>query len=188
MPKIDIESLSKADKKRLRVWDKEKVVIEIGSAFYEVEPQPARAVLQFQELFTLYTDYATQYKDIKAEDIKVGDLKGLVETIVESPCHLLRPFVPDLEQEDADAAPWGQTFHNFGVLAEINGLGWGEKLLKEYVLPFVPELLKSLLVLGEGTMKARARAGLIGESGSETLISSSTPSPESLTDSTLPEP
>lgn len=182
MPKIDLEKLTKAEKKqiKLNVWEKQRPVIEIGNSFYKVEPQPARAVLEFQELIQLYMDYAGQYKDIKVEEVGVKELRGLVETVVKSPYHLLKPFVPDLEQEDAEAAPWGQVWHNLSVLAEINGLGLGEKLLKEYILPFVPDLLKSVLTLGAGAAKARVS---LGEIGSENLTSSSTTSEESPTES-----
>lgn len=205
LDKKDIEGLSKADKKkRLRLWEKECPIIEVGDSKYEVEPQPARAVLQFQDLIQLYVDYAKQYalfteetedaekaeaEDKDAEKAEprdwIKELRGLVETVVKSPYHLLKPLIPDLEQEDAEAAPWGQVWHNLSVLAEINGLGWGEKLLKEYIVPFVPELLRSVLTLGTGAAKT---AISLGESGSPNSTSSSTSSPESPTDSTSEEP
>jgi hypothetical protein len=137
-------------------------------------------------------DYAGQYADLfkeakegeekeKVERDWLQELRGLVETIVESPYHLLKPLVPDLEKEDAEAAPWGQVWHNLSVLADINGLGWGEKLLKEYILPFVPKLLESLMTLGTGAVRARASLGEIGlENSTSTLI----PSEESPTEST----
>lgn len=197
MPKVNLDDLSKAEKKQLKVWEKERPIIEIGNAHYQVEPQPARAVLKFQELIQLYVDYAGQYADLfeKAEDTgKVEDeekakprdwvkeFRGLVETVVRSPYHLLKPLVPDLEREDAEAAPWGQVWHNLSVLAEINGLGWG--LLKEYIGPFVPDLLRSVLTLGAGAAKARAS---LGQTGSENSTSSSTTSEESPTDSIPPQ-
>lgn len=185
MPKIDRDELTSRDKKRLNIWTKQRIIIEIGEAYYEVEPQPAAAILEFQDLLALYTEYATQFKDRSIEDVGAEDLRGLVQTFVKSPYPLLRPFVPDLEKEDAKAAPWGQVWHNISILAEINGLGWGEKLLKEFVVPFVPDFLRSLQTLGEGTVRAR---GLIGKSGSEKETSSSTSSPESPTASTPQEP
>lgn len=206
MTKIDDKKLSSTAKKRAKIWVKQTPILEIGDAYYEVEPQPAKSVLEFQELIQLYVDYATQYGYLgtKAEEgeaeegeaeaekaestvpnVGVEELRGLVTTIVKSPYHLLKPFVPDLEKEDADAAPWGQTWHNLSILTEINGLGWGEKLLKEYLVPFLPDLLRSLLTLGQGAVKARVSSG---ESGLQTPISSSTSLPENPTDLTPVEP
>lgn len=199
LDKKDIASLPKPDKKRLRLWDKERPIIEVGDSLYEVEPQPARAVLEFQSLIQLYVNYAKQYALFeKAEDAEkaegadkaeprdwIKELRGVVETVVKSPYHLLKPLIPDLEQEDAEAAPWGQVWHNLSVLAEINGLGWGEKLLKEYIVPFVPELLKSVLTLGTGAART---AISLGENGSPNSTSSSISSPESPIESTSEEP
>lgn len=200
MGKVNLDELTKAEKRQINVWAKESPIIEIGNSHYQVEPQPARAVLQFQKLIQLYVDYAAQYKDLipqkaeeqeakKAEEQEprdwIKEVRGLVETLVKSPYHLLKPFVPDLEEEDAEAAPWGQVWHNLSVLAEINGLGWGEELLKKYIAPFVPDLLRSVLTLGTGAAKARVS---LGKSGLETSTLPSTTSEESPTDSTSEEP
>lgn len=191
-----------------KIWRPDKVALSFGSQNYLVEPAPYARVLQFQDLVEpLLQGFATpsaplvpdgekeeqeageegqeateEQKAREEANAAVGAFKNWLDAVVAAPYPLFQILVPDLEEEDVKACSWPQLWHNFEALIELNGLSWGPKLLKEYLAPFVPQLLGLTLKI------VAARFAMSGAtSGSQERTSSSTSSPESRIDSTPPE-
>lgn len=111
-------------------------------------------------------------KSVRSEGVSVREI---LDRLISSPYVVLKPLIPDLQEEHVRQVSFPQLKHIFGLLVEVNGLEWLEAMSKNVLEPLLPRLAD----LTAGAFLSGARGALNVFTETQEEMAGETPSTES---------
>ena len=134
-----------------RVMEFDTLLKDIGGMFEAIGPtyevvRDGESIETFdtQEEAEAYIEMQ-HYKDSLGVNVLTTTVQDFLAKVIETPYHLLLPLIPDLKQEDIEAAPVAQIEFLIRLLVEVNGVKWFEALLKNLLEPLLPTIVEAVI-------------------------------------------
>jgi hypothetical protein len=118
---------------------------DLGSGYVVVNSETGEAVSEEFEDATSAEEFLGEQENTKELEVQTLGVKprDLLEKVVEGPYLILKPMIPDLNEEDVRNSPMGEIEFVIGLLVEINGMKWFQAMVKNFLEPLLPTLIQN---------------------------------------------